>query len=273
MHIYKVLPDFKKPKQLGLWHKALKSQWAPDDAVDWDLPKRSGRDKLIDQLARIMTPLIMGEQAALYSVTEIIQILGQEQAIEGQFYLASMAVDEARHTEMFARVYHRLETQPLSIRRFESGYLFQSAIMSKDPSEWLTGSLISEVVAKHTLEELRRVDVEPVLTQVCNKILEDEARHLAFNHVFLEDRSYEMFVKDGKSADEWAHHLRERLAHVLDTVGPILRDLGDDLKAVGIDPDDLGQRTIEDATRRLDKSLDSGRKRATTELEVSSSPA
>ena len=90
----------------------------------------------------------MGEQSAFYSLSTIIPILGHEMEVESQMFLTSMAMDEARHTEAFARVYHRLGEKPISLRRFPTGYLFQSAIISEEPGEWIVGSLVSEPGAR-----------------------------------------------------------------------------------------------------------------------------
>ena len=107
MNIYKVLPDLNRRKHLSIWQKALRSQWSAED-LNWSRPQRITRDALKDQLARVLTPILMGEQAALYSVSGLIPVLGQQQQVESQFYLTTWAVDEARHTELFARFYGRL---------------------------------------------------------------------------------------------------------------------------------------------------------------------
>lgn len=235
MRIYKTLPDLTRPRQLSVWHKALRSRWTPED-VDWRAPLAvHPTDR--DRLARVLSPVLMGEQAGLYSITTIIQVLGQTSEVEGQFFLTTMAVDEAKHTELFTHYYHRLERQPLSIRRLPSGYLFQSEIMSKDPIEWLTGSLVSEVLAKNTLEALRGIVADPVFGAMCERILEDETRHLGFNHVFLADRFREARRDTPPhDVDETAARLERRLGKVLDLVPPILRDLDADVRALGIDP-------------------------------------
>ena len=48
-----------------------------------------------------------------------------------------MVLDEAKHTELLTRYYWRLDREPLSIRRFPAGYLFQSAIMSDDSESYV----------------------------------------------------------------------------------------------------------------------------------------
>ncbi|MBI4613394.1 MAG: hypothetical protein HY720_07255, partial [Planctomycetes bacterium] len=122
--MYKTLPDLTNERQLALWHKALKNQWSAND-LDWKKPVRMTAPAR-KTLARILTPVLIGEQSALYSVSSLIPIFGSRSEVEGQFYLTTWAVDEARHTELFTRFYWRIEEEPLPIRRFPSGYLFQS---------------------------------------------------------------------------------------------------------------------------------------------------
>ena len=214
MNIYKVLPDLDKKRQLKLWHKALRSQWSAED-MNWQAPQRLTSDRTKDGLARILTPVLMGEQAALYSVSALIPILGHRSEVNAQFYLTTWAVDEARHTELFTRFYGRLDRRPMSIRRFPTGYFFQSAISSKDPGTWLAGVLVSEVAAKLVTQEFVRLDLDPVLSEISDGILVDEARHLAFNHVYMEDLFAGLFSKGPADGASYAAETSARLEAVL----------------------------------------------------------
>jgi hypothetical protein len=268
MNIYKVLPDLKKKRQMHLWHTALRSQWSAAD-LDWEKPHRITSRRFKDQLARILTPVLMGEQAALYSVSGLIPVLGHRFEVESQFYLTTWAVDEARHTELFTRFFGRLDREPMSIRRFPSGYLFQSQIVSKDPAEWLAGVLVSEVLAKLILEEFKRIDIDPVLSDVADGILLDEARHLGFNHIYLEDRFSQLFQKEEQEGETYSGQLGQRLQHVLDHVEPILDALDEELREVGIDRHELFHNLGHDAKRRLARSIKAGRKVASRQIEAS----
>ena len=259
MNIYKVLPDLKKKRHMNIWHKALRSQWSAED-LNWGVPQRITKDALKDQLARVLTPILMGEQSALYSVSGLIPMLGQHGDVESQFYLTTWAVDEARHTELFARYYGRIGREPMSIRRFPAGYLFQTQIASKDAAEWLAGVLVSECLAKLVLEDFRRLDLDPVLSEICNGILEDEARHLGFNHIYLEDRFAGLFRKSETEGRTYEDHLRFRLQKVLDLLNPIFRGLETDVRAVGLDGEALIGRVGEEAKQRLEKSMACGKK-------------
>ncbi len=259
MQIYKVMPDLKKRRHLSLWHNALRSQWSAED-LNWKRPQRITKDALKDQMARILTPILMGEQAALYSVSGLIPVLGQNSEVESQFYLTTWAVDEARHTELFARYYQRLGREPMSIRRFTSGYLFQNAIVSKDAAEWLSGVLISEVLAKLVMEEFRRLDLDPVLSDIAEGILKDEARHLGFNHIYLEDHFAGLYGKDQAKASFRSENLHKRLQSVLAKVPPIFDTLQTEMETIGIDRKNLLSQLSKEAKERLDKSIRCGAK-------------
>lgn len=267
VNIYKVLPALENRRQLALWHRALGLQWSAEE-VRWDAPGRIRGRGLRDRLARVLTPVLMGEQAALYSVSTLIPILGHRSEVEGQFYLTTWAVDEARHTELFARYYGRLEREPESIRRFPEGYLFQSSITSKDPAEWLSGVLVSEVLATLVMRELRRLDLDPVLSEIADGILKDEARHLAFNHVYSEEDVARRYLAGAGAGDSRADDLRRRLDRVLAGVPPILDRLATELSAVGIDRGRLLETLATDARRRLETSIARGRRVAAGEAEA-----
>ncbi len=275
MKIYKVLPDLSRKRHMKIWHKALRSQWSAADLA-WDTPQRIRSARLKDQLARMLTPVLMGEQAALYSVSSLIPVLGQNAEVESQLYLTTWAVDEARHTELFTLFYHRLEREPMSIRRFPAGYLFQSQIVSKDVAEWLSGVLVSEILAKLVMEGFRDLDLDPLLSEISDGILKDEARHLGFNHIYIEDKFARLGTaengaenEEGADGSAYAEHLHAQLTGVLEKSVPVMNALRDDLIDVGFDPDKLYDDLATEARWRLQKSIDAGQRIAAGKAEPS----
>lgn len=268
MKIYKVLPDLSKSRHMKIWHKALRSQWSATD-LNWDAPKRITSPRLLDQLGRVLTPILMGEQAALYSVSGLIPELGKRSEVESQLYLTTWAVDEARHTELFALMYGRIDREPMSIRRYPAGYLFQSTIVSKEPDEWLAGVLVSEVLAKLVMEEFKRIDIDPVLSEIADGILIDEARHLGFNHIYLEDKFAGFFQTDPEAARAQEEHLHARLQTVLAKAQPVMEGLRGELDEMGIEIDGLYHHLGVEAAQRLDKSIEAGRRVARGQAEAS----
>ncbi len=270
MKIYKVLPDLSKKRQMHLWHTALRSQWSAED-LDWSKPQRLGRNGMKDQLAQVMTPVLIGEQSALYSVSGLIPVLGSRSEVEGQFYLTTWAVDEARHTELFARMFRRIDRQPLSIRKFPEGYLFQSAIVSHEPAEWLSGVLVSEVMATKIMEEFCRLDLDPVLSDIADGILDDEARHLGFNHIYLEDRFASLYRREGggensgneddrDQAAALLARLHRRVDLVMAKLPPVFERLSREFDDLGMERDRLLSEVDREAHRRLDRSAKAGRR-------------
>lgn len=258
MQIYKALPTLAKTRLMRVWHQALSRSWSPTE-VDWDAEGVPSRGVQLDALGRILSPILTGEQAGLYSIAQIIRKLGETSEVESQLYLSTQMVDESRHLELFTRYYHRIEREPLSIRRMPSGYLFQSKIMADEPVDWLPGSLVSEVVAKRSLEELRARDIDPVFTEFTGRILEDEARHLAFNHLWVEDRVAGKGT-DGRRlpAEAEAERIRGRVEEVLAMVPPILDALEPDMIVIGVPRRDLEESIFEESRRRIGKSIESG---------------
>ena len=305
MKIYKVLPDLSKKRQMHLWHTALRSQWSAEE-LDWSKPVGLGRNGMRDQLAKVMTPVLIGEQSALYSVSGLIPVLGSRSEVESQFYLTTWAVDEARHTELFARMFRRIDREPMSIRRLPEGYLFQSAIASSEPAEWLSGVLVSEVMATKIMEEFRRLDLDPVLSDIADGILDDEARHLGFNHIYLEDRFASLYRKDagnggdaagggtaGRNAvagtagaagtagegggsgsadgagegDALLARLHRRIDLVVARLPPVFERLSREFDDVGVERDRLLFEVEREVHRRLDRSARAGLRVATLEAE------
>lgn len=271
MKIYKVLPDLSKKRHMKIWHKALRSQWSATD-LDWDRPLGVRDRHLKDQLGRLLSPVLMGEQAALYSVSGLIPVLGKTAEVESQFYLTTWAVDEARHTELFTLFYERLDREPLPIRRFPHGYLFQSYIVSEDPAEWLAGVLVSEVTAKKLMEEFRRLDIDPVLSDISDGILIDEARHLGFNHIYVEDRFSGLYSTDEEEAQRYREHLEGRVDHVIGGLVPMLEALDREITDIGMDREDILDAVCTEAKWRLEKSIEAGRRVAAGKAK-SSDPA
>ena len=261
MNRYKVLPDLSNERQMRLWQQGIRKQWSAKD-LDWNAPRRITGERIRDQLGRVLTPVLTGEQSALYSVSGLIPVLGRQSEVPAQFYLTTWAVDEARHTELFARYYGRIDREPLSIRKFPDGYLFQSRIISKDPCEWLTGVLASESMAQVVSHELRDLDLDPVLSDICAGILEDEARHLGFNHIYMEDQFRQFYAKDPEKADEKADSLRDRMKYVPEGVPPIIEAVREDMDELGIDMDKVQDILDRVARHRLDKAINGGRDQA-----------
>ena len=133
-------------------------------------------------------------------------------------------------------------------------------IIAEEPGHWIVGSLVSEVLAKRVLEEFRDIDLDPVLSELCNRVLVDEARHLAFNHTFLSDRLREQLETKGEQGERYIESLRERIEQVLEHVNPMFEALSTELKDCSVKADSVVHDVHEGARKRFEKSVATARK-------------
>jgi hypothetical protein len=259
MKIHSLLPHLENQRILRLWHQAQEAQWSAL-AIDWKAAVRIGEADR-DRMARILTPVLMSEQSAMNSAGALFPLVGSREEHESQYYLASWIVDEARHAELFFRMIHRFDREPMSQRRFPEAYYFQSRVYSQDIVLFLAGLLVSEVLAKHSMSEFLRLDIDPALSQICERILDDEARHLGFNHLYLEEH---LAGLERVSADESAAcavRLTERLDAVLAGLPKFLRALDAETRAIGFQTEAILAGVDEEARTRLRRSIEAGRRK------------
>ena len=259
MNIYKVLPDLSNERQMRLWQQSIQAVVGGRSRLECS-EKNHGRED--------PRPIGKGshaspdwEQSALYSVSGLIPILGHQSEVPAQFYLTTWAVDEARHTELFALLWAHRPGAPLN-QKISLRLFISEPDHFQDPCEWLTGVLASKSMAQVVSHELRDLDLDPVLSDICAGILEDEARHLGFNHIYMEDQFRQFYAKDPEKADEKADGLRDRMKYVLEGVPPIIEAVREDMDELGIDMDKVQDILDRVARHRLDKAINGGKDQA-----------
>src|SRR4051794_29083440 len=135
-------------RSVSLFHKGVKGQWAAD-TFDWSTDV--GMDKFErTSLARLLTPVYVGEETALAGASAVILKLFGTSANAGQrLFLATFALDEARHFEILTRLYNKIERRPLEIRELKQMLRYPAApLRPKNPPSWMWGILASNFSAK-----------------------------------------------------------------------------------------------------------------------------
>lgn len=257
MKTYRAIPPLENKRLLRVWHRAQEVQWSAE-AVDWKAPQRIVSKVNKDRLARILTPVLMAERTAFHSAMALLPFLGQNDEIESQYFLSTWLVDEARHAELFARMFDRLDREPISPRRFPAAYLFQSQMLSEDPAVWFASVLVAEVMAKHVMQEFRRLDLDPVLSEISDRILVDEARHLGFNRIYIEDRIAEIGRDDEEKAVAYGDQLAKRLETVLQAVPVVLGSIGNELREIEFAFDTVIDCLADESRKRLEGAIRAG---------------
>jgi hypothetical protein len=164
------------------------------------------RDRVVEYEAEwlkyTLSQILHGEQLGIIAASRLALSLP---SIDAKLMAASQAVDEARHVDFFTRY---LETKvggsypvPDSMRT-----LMES--VAADP-RWdivfLCGHVMLEGLGLAAFSLLRRTVHEPLLQSALRLIARDEARHIAFGQVSLEDLYAEMSAAELRERQEIAY--------------------------------------------------------------------
>ncbi len=233
--------SLEKQNLLALYEKGKFASWKADD-IDWSIdvdPERLLRQRVAAGSARVanemlrpptrfsdeaavelqlnldafmLSQFLHGEQGALLAAAKLVQAMPWEEA---KFYAASQVADEARHVE----VYHRYLTEKLGVSYQVIPSLAKLLDQIVEDSRWdvtfLGMQIMVEGLALAAFGLLRvQMGDEPLIQDIIGRVMSDEARHVAFGVMALED-----VYKNQLSAQE----LREREDFVIEATH-LLRD-------------------------------------------------
>ena len=219
-----------------LYNKAMASQWSSVTDLDWSIdvdPERlvaeqdspllavtrlAGRlpgsplakwsEKEYSQLGieffkASLSQFMHGEQGAMMTAAKIVETVPW---IDAKYYASTQTMDEARHTEVFARYLSTKlgEAYPMS------PYLKSQIWSLLEDSRWdiayLGMQIVIESLALAAFGDMLRHTQEPLLRKLLRYVMSDEARHVAFGVLTLSE-----FYSSLSAAE-----LRERQEFLLD---------------------------------------------------------
>ncbi len=194
----------------GLYEKAKRDQWNASRDIPWETPEpddgRTLADELVDiygspmwaklaerervELNRRITAwrlsvLVYGEQGALLACSQLVDtVSGADQ----KFFQATQVMDEARHNEVLERyITHRLGGLHYPMPENER-VLFDSILTD---SRWyiktIALQLVAETFAVSMFKMMGECAHDPLLREICHRILQDESRHMGFGMLALPD--------------------------------------------------------------------------------------
>jgi len=199
-----------------LYNKAMSSQWNsvtdldwatsvdPEALVDYDAPFMQIVKAAVDEpgspisswgdaeltqigvenLKATLSQFMHGEQGAMMTAAKIVETVPW---IDAKYYASTQTMDEARHTEVFAKYLHEKlgDAYPMS-PNLEA----QITALLED-SRWDIAYLGMQIVIESLAlaafgDMLRRTD-EPLLKKLLRYVMSDEARHVAFGIISLQE--------------------------------------------------------------------------------------
>lgn len=165
----------------------------------------------------MLSQFLHGEQGALYAAAQVTQSVPW---MDAKLYGSSQVVDEGRHVEVF----HTYLTQKLQ-KRYEINdnlYVVIDALMrdSRWDMKFLGMQIMVEGLALGAFGTIRQVTREPLLRQLLTYVIADEARHVHYGVLALQEFTIQLTERERREREDWAFEvsllLRNRfLAHEL----------------------------------------------------------
>jgi hypothetical protein len=243
---------FQHEELARLYEKGKRLQWNAATDIDWSIdvdPERLGIEdeemlyallqpperldaRMRKQMNRhidawMLSQFMHGEQGALLATAQIVNTVPWTEA---KFYAANQVADEARHVE----VYRRYLTEKWGLSYPVNPHLRTLLNQIISESRWdmiyLGMQIMVEglALAAFGLMKFTKAD-EPLIQQITAAVMRDEARHVAFGVLSLQD----MYTKE-LSATE----LREREEFVIEST-VLMRDrllMEEVWPRIGLDP-------------------------------------
>jgi hypothetical protein len=234
--------DRERDQLVTLYNKAMASQWNSVTELDWSI--EVDPEELIDrnspllQLARAarevdgspiaswgekeltalaveslkaqLSQFMHGEQGAMMTAAKIVETVPW---IDAKYYAATQTMDEARHTEVFAKYLHTKVGEAYPMSPFLEGQIMALLEDSRWDIAYLGMQIVIESLALAAFGSMLRTTEEPLLRKLLRYVMSDEARHVAFGVLSLAEYYRDMPEAELKDRQEFLveNTLRNRL--------------------------------------------------------------
>ncbi len=210
----------------NLYEKAKHSQWDAQTALDWSIDVDPEAENLPDvsnplfgthlwkkltpaeirkfrreQLSWSLSQFLHGEQGALLASAQIVDAVPW---IDGKYYAATQTMDEARHVEVYDKYLREKLDKEYPINPHLKTLIDQILTDSRWDMKYLGMQIMVEGLAMAAFGFMEKMSTEPLLKDLTQHVMRDEARHVAFGVLSLE----------GVYADLTERELQERLEFV-----------------------------------------------------------
>ncbi len=148
----------------------------------------------------LLSQFLHGEQGALFAACQITEAVPW---LDGKLYGSSQVMDEGRHVEVFQRYLTEKLGKLYAIN--DNLYVLVDALMSdrRWDVKFLGMQILIEGLALGAFGMLRRATREPLLRDLLGKVITDEARHVHFGVLALEEHVRELSEKERREREDW----------------------------------------------------------------------
>jgi hypothetical protein len=230
-----------RPALIKLYEKAKTSQWNATTDLDWSIdvdPERvaselgGGGTMRFQALAEaedspvkhfgekewrqvgielqnsLLSQFMHGEQGALLCTARIVETVPW---IDAKYYAATQVMDEARHVEVFARYLDEKLGRQYRINENLKGILDDILADPRWDIAYLGVQIMVEGLALAAFGMMHQVTTEPLLKKMLRYVMSDEARHVAFGVLSLQEYYTELNGAEIRERQEFAFEVAQRL--------------------------------------------------------------
>jgi hypothetical protein len=186
-------------------------RWAQTDFSGTVLEKWDEKEWLrfgIENQNWMLSQFMHGEQGALLCTAKIVETVPW---IDAKYYAATQVVDEARHVEVFAKYLDEKLSghYPLNAHL---GLLLDDIISdSRWDMTYLGMQIMVEGLALAAFGFIHAMTTEPLLKQLLRYVMADEARHVAFGVLSLQEYYQELSAAELRERQEFAFEAAVRM--------------------------------------------------------------
>jgi hypothetical protein len=248
-----------RPKLNRLYEKAKTAQWNGETDLPWDTPvdqeavvvanalNQGGLNPTVDLTGTpfetwgdrewiefgvqsqnwTLSQFLHGEQGALLCTARIVENVPW---IDAKYYAATQVMDEARHVEVFAKYLDTKLSGHYPINAHLRLLLDDIMADSRWDMTYLGMQIMVEGLALAAFGFIHMLTTEPLLKQLLRYVMSDEARHVAFGVLSLQDYYRQLTAAELKERQEFAFEaavrMRDRFLQqeVFDRMGVPVKD-------------------------------------------------
>jgi hypothetical protein len=162
-----------------------------------------------NQAEYMFSNFLHGEQGALLATAQIVELAPTADA---KFYAAAQVFDEARHVEAYDRYLREKIEMVYPVSKYLKELLDIILTDSRWDFKFLGMQILVEGLALGAFGLIHQTTTEPLIKQITQMIMQDEARHVAFGVLSLRDTYSEMSSKELADREDFVIHA-SRLMH------------------------------------------------------------
>jgi hypothetical protein len=162
----------------------------------------------IEMQNHLLSQFMHGEQGALICTAKIVETVPW---IDAKYYAATQVMDEARHVEVFARYIDEKTEGAYPINPFLQSLLDDIIGDGRWDMTYLGMQIMVEGLALAAFGFLHMVTTEPLLKQLLRYVMSDEARHVAFGVLSLQEYYAGLSAAEIRERQEFAADAAARL--------------------------------------------------------------